>query len=125
MIFKIELLLQYDIKIIMIPLHIKMASDKKYRLYALDSYKKFDEFINNGFIEYFLDDLIEELENDKGYHMRIDPEKNYIFFGDCDMFNGTFDEFAELLIGFLKQHYNINVLLNEISYTKNEGIEGS
>ena len=57
--------------------------------------------------------------------MRICSDKNYIFFGDCDKFNGSFDEFAELLIDFLKKHYRLHVTDDDISYTENEGVDGS
>lgn len=69
--------------------------EKKYKLYALDCYNKNKEFIKTNYKEYILDDLIIELNKNKGYHMRIDPEKNYIFFGDCDEFKGNFNEYSK------------------------------
>jgi hypothetical protein len=81
---------------------------KKYKLYAIDNYNgKTKKFIENDYEEYDLKSLIDELENDNGYHMRICIDKNYVFFGDCDKFNGSFDEFAKLLKDFLKKHYKI------------------
>jgi hypothetical protein len=82
-----------------------------YKLYAIDAYNKKEEFIKNEYKEYNLKNLIRELKNDNGYHMRISSDQNYIFFGDCDHFKGSFPEFAELLIDFLKDHY--------------EGVDGS
>ncbi len=96
-----------------------------HKLYAIDVYAKNDEFIKNGYKEYNLKNLISKLKNDKGYHMRICDDKNYIFFGDCDKFRGSYNEFIELLIDFLKNHYDINVSIDEISYTKNESVDGS
>lgn len=99
---------------------------KKYKLYAIDNYKaSTQKFIDTKYVEYNLKNLVDELEIDKGYHMRICPDKNYVFFGDCDKFNGSFNEFAELLMDFLKKYYKIKVLIDEISYTENEGVEGS
>ena len=104
----------------------KMPKKDKYKLYALNNYAKNDEFIKNGFEEYCIDDLVTKLEtDDNGYHMRIDPKKNYIFFGDCDKFDGSFDKFSELLINFLSCCYDIEVSLKDISYTENEGVDGS
>jgi hypothetical protein len=58
---------------------------KKYKLYAIDRYEgKTKKFIENNYKEYPIDLLVDELENDNGYHMRISPDSNYIFFGDCD-----------------------------------------
>lgn len=97
-----------------------------YKLYAIDKYaNKTKRFIDNEYEEYTLDDLAIELENDHGYHMRICSDKSYIFFGDCDGYNGTFDKFAKLLIDFLLVHYKIKVSMNEISYTENESKNGS
>lgn len=98
-----------------------------YKLYAIDTYKgKRQEFIDKtGYKEYTLEKLIKELEIDKGYHMRIHDDKNYIFFGDCDGFSGTFYEFAELLIRFMAIHYHITIGLSDISYTQNDSKEGS
>ena len=50
------------------------------------------------------------MENDNGYHIRIDPEKNYIFFGDVDGHPKKFKDFAGFIIQFLKNKYSIDVL---------------
>jgi hypothetical protein len=71
-----------------------------HKLYALNNYFKDEEFIKNNYKEYNLKNLIKELQNDKGYHMRVHENNNYILFGDCDHFRGTFIEFSELLINF-------------------------
>ncbi len=96
-----------------------------YKLYAIDTYHKKEEFIKNDYDEYNLKNLTAELENDNGYHMRICSDGKYIFFGDCDKFRGSYEEFAELLIDFLKDHYDVHVSIDDISYTANEGVDGS
>ncbi len=98
---------------------------KKYKLYALDNYMKSKEFIKNGYKEYGIKSLIKELENDKGYHMRIHSTDNYTFFGDCDGFRGSFDEFANLFISFLDKYYDIKLQLDDFSHTINESKKGS
>ena len=58
-----------------------MSDDIMYKLYAIDKYAgKTKLFIDSKYEQYTLDDLAEELENDKGYHMRICSDKSYIFF---------------------------------------------
>jgi P4 family phage/plasmid primase-like protien len=98
---------------------------KKYKLYALDNYMKRKDFVDNGYIEYGIKSLIKELENDKGYHMRIHPRCNYIFFGDCDGFRGSFNDFANLFMCFLDKYYEIKLQLNDFSYTANDSKKGS
>jgi phage/plasmid-associated DNA primase len=98
----------------------------KHRLYSINSYAgKTKKFIDNEFTEYKLDSLVDELENDNGYHMRVNVNSEYIFFGDCDKFDGTFTQFAKLLIDFLEKFYKINIEMIDISYTENEGVNGS
>jgi hypothetical protein len=97
-----------------------------YKVYQIDKYiGKTSDFIESGYKEYGLKELCKILEKDHGYHMRINVDKNYIFFGDCDKFDGSFEEFAELLTAFLAKHYKIKVSMDDISYTENEGICGS
>jgi P4 family phage/plasmid primase-like protien len=110
-----------------------MTTPKKYKIYALDNYRKSDNFVKHGFKEYEIDDLVEELENDECYHMRIHPSDDYIFFGDCDEFRSdpeknaedSFKMFAQLLIDFLKNSYNISIVHTDISWTYNESKKGS
>ena len=103
------------------------VDEKYYKLYAIDEYKgKTAKFINTQYVEYTLDELTNELEtSDKGYHMRISPTSCYIFFGDCDGFNGSFKGFARLLKEFLASNYKIRVLYRDILYTENKSKSGS
>lgn len=95
-----------------------------YKLYAIDNYAR-TKIIMKECVEYELDDLIEELQKNRGYHMRIDKDGNYIFFGDLDHYKGDYESFSDLLMNFLKKYYDIQVSLRDISYTKNEGKDGS
>ena len=97
-----------------------------YKIYGIKSYKWTNKRIENEFEEYELNDLIFILQNkNKGYHQRIDPTKSYQFFGDCDKFRGSFDDFSKILINFLNKYYNIQIKENEISYTENNSTKGS
>lgn len=103
----------------------QVQNEKKYKLYSLNTYAKTIEFINNCFEEYCIDNLLKKLNNDNCYYLRIQKGTNYIFFGDCDGFNGTFNEFSEILVDFLEQCYDIKVFPEEISYTVNNAKIGS
>ena len=98
-----------------------------HKIYPIDKYAgKTRKFIDHGYVEYTLDDLINELEtSDHGYHMRISPDCNYIFFGDCDGYEGSFKSFAKLLKEFLASEYKIKVLYRDILYTENKSKIGS
>jgi hypothetical protein len=98
---------------------------RKYKIYALDNYMKKQKFIDDEYIEYEIQSLVKELENDKGYHMRIHPTDSYILFGDCDGFRGSFEEFANLFIQFLDKLYGIKLQMDDFSYTVNESKKGS
>jgi P4 family phage/plasmid primase-like protien len=96
------------------------------KLYKLDDYNKSKKFIKESFINYKFDDALKKLKNDEGFHMRIERQKTYIFYGDCDGFQGDFNEFAILLKEFLDKYYDIKIKKKDISYTvnnykKNEG----
>jgi hypothetical protein len=99
---------------------------EKYKVYAVNQYCKKQSFIDNEFIEFEIEHLVNELaKNDKCYHMRLRVGCNYVFFGDCDNFNGSFDQFAKLLIDFLNIKYGIKVDMNDISWTENKSKSGS
>jgi hypothetical protein len=105
----------------------KKCSNKAiYKLYQIEFYNNGStHFIENNYEMCTLEQLLKKLKNDKGYHLRVCGDKNYIFFGDCDKFNGTFDKFRKLLIDFLDQLYKIKLSVEDISYTENESIRGS
>lgn len=95
------------------------------KLYQIDKYNKTDNFIKKSYIVYNLENAIKELKTDKGYHLRLEKNKIYIFFGDCDGFSGEFEEFAKLLKKFLRDYYNIIIKKKDISYTENKSKNGS
>lgn len=97
-----------------------------FKLYAINKYKgKTDSFIKNNYEEVTLEILKQKLKEDNGYHFRVDPKKNYIFFGDCDGFQGGHQIFFQLLKDFLLESYNIEINICDISYTINESKVGS
>ena len=97
----------------------------KTKLYEIDKYNKNDKFIKTSYKEFNLVNAVNELKNDKGYHLRLEKNKEYIFFGDCDGFNGEFSNFASLLKIFLYKNYNIQIKKKDISYTINKSKKGS
>jgi hypothetical protein len=104
----------------------KNIQEEKYKVWEITSYKRCsNKFVESNVKEYTLAKLLKELEHDKGYHMRIDPCKKYIVFGDCDCFRGSFSEFANLFIRFMHTHYQIQIKIADISYTINESKPGS
>ena len=98
-----------------------------YKIYEIKSYNNWtNKRMNEEFELYELDELIAILQNKKkGYHQRIDPLIPYQFFGDCDKFRGSFNDFSKILIDFMKKYYNIPINENQISYTENKSVNGS
>lgn len=103
----------------------KEIKERQHKLYAVDYYNKKKDYIDNNYKEYSVLKLVKELEKDNSYHMRILDTETYILYGDCDGFKGTFDQFAELLIKFLKLRYSIDISKIDISYTSNDSKPGS
>jgi len=104
-----------------------MSENTLYKIYSIKSYYGAnDEFINNNYEEYELEELVELLlKRDNGYHQRIHKKTFYIFFGDLDGYNKEFDEFQNKLINFLKKSYAIIITKKDIMYTKNKSKNGS
>ena len=100
---------------------------KIFKVYAIDKYLgKTKDFIDNEYEEYELKDMKKLLSKDGGYHLRIQKNSHYIFFGDCDYYKDNDPiKFFNLLISFLQKHYNITVSFNDISYTINKTKIGS
>ncbi len=93
-----------------------------FKVYAIDKYSgKTNNFIDNEYEEYELKDLKKLLKTDNGYHMRIQKNSFYIFFGDCDYYKDNEPiKFFGLLISFLNKYYNLIVTIEDISYTINK-----
>ena len=98
---------------------------KIFKLYSLDKYDKSNKFIENNFKLHGLEELENELEKNKGYHMRIHSDQNYIFFGDVDGYDKSFDEFSILLKDFLNEYCFIQIEQKDISYSENKCKTGS
>ena len=98
-----------------------------FKVYAIDTYAgKTKDFIDEDYEECELKDLKKLLNSDGGYHMRIQKNNFYIFFGDCDYYKDNDPlKFFELLISFLDKYYNIKITLDDISYTINKSKIGS
>ena len=101
--------------------------DELYDIYEIASYKTANnDFIENNVKQYTLEKLLQKLQADKGYHIRVDPEKYYTFFGDIDGHKQKSNDFFEFMINFLKDFYDIiEIEISDISYTRNESKEGS
>jgi phage/plasmid-associated DNA primase len=71
----------------------------------------------------YVEDVCEELENDKCYHFLTFNDEEYILYGDLDGYDHDFDEFEETFIKFMKDGYGIKLKVDDIKYTHNEGFE--
>ena len=101
-------------------------TNKSYKIYSINKYSDWNEKkINSIKKEYNIDKILEKIEDDNGYHIRINPEKEYIFFGDVDGHIQKFKDFSNFLIDFLKNKYGVNVTFDDIKYTTNESKKGS
>ena len=106
----------------------KIKNDKQmYRIHQLPTYKfGSHEYINSPGEEYNLKDIVNVLTTtDKSYHVRILENTNYILFGDCDYYDKSFDIFADILMGFFKKYYDIEIIKSDILYTINKSKKGS
>ena len=90
-----------------------------FKIYTIDKYAgKTQYFINKEYQECELKELKHMLKSDNGYHMRIQKNNSYIFFGDCDYYKDNDPiNFFNMLISFLDTFYNIKITLEDISYT--------
>jgi phage/plasmid-associated DNA primase len=101
-----------------------------YKIYSVIDYKikNFEEFLIKKSVEFSdIDDICEELENDKFYHFRITKilNKKYTFFGDIDHYDNDIHCFIKILKTFLKEYYNLSVHATDIMYTENNIKTGS
>jgi phage/plasmid-associated DNA primase len=94
-----------------------------YKLYNLKNYLVKNDEIGEYEEEYDLESVIGLLEENHGYHSRIDPEKSYKIFGDIDGYTGNIIELITTIIDFFKDKYELTVI--KFSYTENSGKKGS
>ena len=101
--------------------------EELYDVYEIISYSSANnDFIKNNVKKYTLNKLLMKLKSNNGYHIRIDPEKYYTFFGDIDGHKQKSTDFFNFMIKFLKDFYEIyDIEIVDISYTKNSLKEGS
>jgi phage/plasmid-associated DNA primase len=101
---------------------IKMSQqkNKKYIIYKINTYSESNKkFIENNKIEKSLNELVDELNNNKGFHFRIHKKTQYVFFGDLDNYPNDISHFIILLQHFFKTKYNLEFSDNEFKYTQN------
>lgn len=98
---------------------------KKYKIWYVDKYNKTTQWIKNNAQLVTLAEVKKMLSENSCYHMRSDGKNKYTFFGDCDKFRGSYEEFEALLIEFMKKFYKLDIELDDISYTINYSVEGS
>jgi hypothetical protein len=98
-----------------------------FKVYAIDVYTgKTKDFIEHDYDEYELKEMKKLLKSNGGYHMRIQKNNSYIFFGDCDYYKENDPiKFFNMLISFLNTFYKIKITLDDISYTINKSKIGS
>ena len=98
-----------------------------YELYSIDHYASANnDFItNNKLIFTSRQKLNSELMNDKKYHFRIHNNTTYILFGDIDNYKNNIINFKNILKDFLKIHYNLDIVDDDIKYTQNNSKNGS
>jgi hypothetical protein len=100
---------------------------KVFKIYSLVNYNLGTSlFIQNNYEEYTIKELESILKKNNNYHFRIHKSEQYIIFGDCDNYKDNNPlTFFELFINFLKNDYDINITLDDISYTENKNKLGS
>ena len=106
--------------------HTEDANKKNVKVYPLEHYNVTKDFIKNGFEMYSVEKLCDILsKKDKGYHLRVHSDQNYIFFGDVDNYKGDMDTFTILLISFMDEYYNVIIKEEDIKHTQNHCKNGS
>jgi phage/plasmid-associated DNA primase len=95
--------------------------DAKHTLYALQNYS-----ISRGDIEalaknYDILECQKLLDTDKGYHMRIEPNKPCILYFDLDGYDGEIEQFIEHIKEIYYNQFNINLNIDfdeNVSYSQ-------
>src|SRR3989338_4638528 len=96
-------------------------SSNCYSVYRITNYASgTEQFIKNNKLSYKdINDLVDYLEDDQGYHIRIEKNNQYVFFGDLDKYDRDITKFIELLKQFLKENYDICIKYKDVKYTQN------
>jgi phage/plasmid-associated DNA primase len=67
-----------------------------------------------------ISDLCTELEKKKSYHFRTYLDKKYIVYFDIDGYLNSIMTFNTLLVDYLNEKYNLDLVLSDIKYTNNK-----
>ena len=90
-------------------------------VYPIKEYIQADNnFIETKHQSYPINKAYDILNEDKGYHFRVNKNGTYIFFGDLDYYRKNFKTFSIVLISFLEKNYNLMVKPEDIKFTKNK-----
>ena len=105
-------------------------SEANSKIHQLRDYRVSQEEIEKKFEVYKTSEISSLLEEDHGYHYRIEPEKTYKLFGDVDPNKETgkhtdWKTFREAHIAFMEEEYGISLTDQNYSYTKNSQKVGS
>ncbi len=97
--------------------------EKLFKIYPIEKYNEcYKSHLAQIEEKYPLEELINLLEGgDNNYHLYLKSTGEYLFYGDLDGFNKSFEDFELILIKFLKEAYDIVIEKNDIEYTENEG----
>lgn len=103
-----------------------MQTDAKYLIFPIKLYCHWSLNKISLYDKYkTLDETIDCLSENKGYHCRIKSACSYILFGDCDNPQYTIEQVITNLISFFKDSYGIAFTEKDISYTENLSKRGS
>ncbi len=96
------------------------------RLYKLKNYNVFQNETKTGWncphYEGNIENICNELMNERGYHLRLKENDNVMFFGDLDGYQEDFETFQNQMKDYLKE-FGIELEDNDFSYTQNTGYE--
>jgi hypothetical protein len=84
-----------------------------FKIYPLQNYKTLEKTFNKNVVEGTIDEIIEKLQSNKGYNIRVNPDKPCLVYGDFD--HCTQEEFNNFL-KVISDEFECK--LNEISYTE-------
>lgn len=91
------------------------------KLYSINNYAEANEkFINQqALIVNGLDNALNHLQLDKGYHLRIHKNEQYLFFGDLDNYPKDIGQFITILQNFMDKQYKLTFTVEDFQYTQN------
>lgn len=84
-----------------------------FKIYPLQNYKTLEKTFNKNVVEGTIDEIIEKLKSNKGYNIRVNPDKPCLVYGDFD--HCTQEEFNNFL-KVISDEFESDI--NEISYTE-------